>query len=80
MTRQDAIDCLTDKTKCKYCKHQSESCRQDAINIAVKSMEAQEDIMRDITDLQGIVNGVKNKLMVGLCLAIIDNNLKEVKS
>lgn len=37
---EGAIDCLMDKTNCKYCKHQSENCRQEAVGIAVKCMKS----------------------------------------
>lgn len=40
MTIEGAIDCLLDKTLCKFCKYQSENCRQEAIDIAVKCMKS----------------------------------------
>ena len=39
MSEHAAIACLKDKTDCRVCQYQTESCRQDAIDLAVKALE-----------------------------------------
>lgn len=79
MTIDGAIACLSTAQKCKYCKYESENCRKEALDIAVRSMKAQKEAVKEITRLQSKVDGITNKLMVGLCLTIIENDLKEVE-
>ena len=38
MTRQEAADCLLDKTECRWCKANSETCRQDAERMGAESL------------------------------------------
>ncbi len=82
MTRQQAIDCLTDKIECRYCKANSETCRQDAERLAAKSLAAWDSVLKAIKNIKkaeqqvyrGGVWGFSNR-----CEAVIEDRLREIE-
>lgn len=56
MTRQEAADCLLDKVNCKYCDQADGDCRQEAIEMAARSLKAWDDVMKDVQDWQDDFN------------------------
>ena len=83
MTRQEAIDCLTDKVECRYCKANSENCRQDAELLGARSLEAWDKVLKSIKGIKeaerqvykGGSWGVSNR-----CEAVIEDQLRETEA
>ena len=63
MTRQQAVDCLTDKAECRYCKASSENCRQDAERMAARSLEAWDEVRKSLNQLDHIYMNVSGQMI-----------------
>lgn len=83
MTRQQAIDCLTDKAECRYCKASSENCRQDAERMAARSLEAWDKVLKAIKGIKEAERQVYSGGSWGFsnrCEAVIEDQLREVEA
>lgn len=84
MTRQQAVDCLTDKAECRWCKANSETCRQDAVNLGVKSLRAWDEVRKDLNQLDHIYMNVSGQIVRVYPQRnvdrIIEEHMREVKA
>lgn len=83
MTRQQAADCLNDKTECRWCKANSESCRQEAERMGAKSLEAWDKVLKAIKGIKEAERQIYSGGSWGFsnrCEAVIEDQLREVES
>lgn len=85
MTIQGAIDCLSDKAECRYCKFDGPDCRQRAIDLAVQNLKEKQKTAKEIQKYADSITYERDDYLAGkkvgalVALRIVQGDMGEVK-